>query len=249
MATLVFVHAHPDDECILTGSTIALASRLGMRSVLVYGTRGDAGETNEDLGDESANRLLENLGNLQFVDATAAAGLDSNNRRFSYAAAWEDYDNDGDPDLYVANDFGRNNLYRNDALPDGTRKFRDVAAEAGVEDIAAGMSVSWGDYNRDGLMDLYVSNMFSAAGNRVTYQRKFKANSDDATRADLQRHARGNTLFENAGDGTFRDVSVERGVTMGRWAWASLFTDVNNDGWQDIYVTNGFMTTPDPGDL
>ena len=53
MTTLVFVHAHPDDECILTGSTIALAARLGMRAVLVYGSRGDAGETNEDLGDET----------------------------------------------------------------------------------------------------------------------------------------------------------------------------------------------------
>ena len=202
-----------------------------------------------DANNGARNFYLENLGKFDFADNTESVGLSENNLRFSFAAAFEDYDNDGDPDLYVANDFGRNNLYRNDALPDGTRKFRDVAAEAGVEDIAAGMSVSWGDYNRDGLMDLYVSNMFSAAGNRVTYQRKFKANSDDATRADLQRHARGNTLFENAGDGTFRDVSVERGVTMGRWAWASLFTDVNNDGWQDIYVTNGFMTTPDPGDL
>ena len=60
MATLVFVHAHPDDECILTGSTIALAGRLGLRSVLVYGTRGDAGETNEDLGDQTlADRRVD----------------------------------------------------------------------------------------------------------------------------------------------------------------------------------------------
>ncbi len=86
------------------------------------------------------------------------------------AASWEDYDQDGDLDLYVANDFGRNNLYRND---DG--QFVDVAAEAGVEDISAGMSVSWGDYNNDGQADLYVGNMFSSAGNRVTYQRQFSS--------------------------------------------------------------------------
>ena len=65
----------------------------------------------------------------------------------------------------------------------------------------------------------------------------------------MQRHARGNSLFENAGDGTFRDVSTERAVTMGRWAWGSLFVDLNNDSWEDLYVVNGFFTTPDPGDL
>lgn len=73
-----------------------------------------------------------------------------NNRRFSFASSWEDYDNDGDPDLYVANDYGRNNLYRNDRDEDGNHRFVDVAKEAGVEDISAGMSVSWGDYNLDG---------------------------------------------------------------------------------------------------
>ena len=69
---------------------------------------------------------------------------------FTITAA--DYDNDGDQDLYVANDYGRNNLYRND-----NGHFSDVAHVAGVEDISAGMSVSWGDYNHDGHMDLYVS--------------------------------------------------------------------------------------------
>ena len=191
-----------------------------------------------------ANVFLRNDGGWVFTDITHESGLDSNNRRFSFAASWEDYDNDGDPDLYVANDFGRNNLYRND---DG--HFVDVAAEAGVEDVAAGMGVSWADYNRDGLMDLYVSNMFSSAGNRVAYQRRFKADSDPTTVSLYRRHARGNSLFENTGDGTFRDVSVEAGVTMGRWAWGNAFLDFNNDGWQDIFVTNGFVTNDDTKDL
>lgn len=71
MATLVFVHAHPDDECILTGATIALASRLGIRSVLVYGTRGDAGETNEDLGGETLaeRRVSETLAATEVLGA------------------------------------------------------------------------------------------------------------------------------------------------------------------------------------
>ena len=189
--------------------------------------------------------LIANRGEFMFDDVTKDVGLDANNRRFSYAAAWEDYDNDGDLDLYVANDFGRNNLYRND-----NGSFVDVAAIAGVEDVAAGMSVSWGDYNRDGLPDLCVGNMFSSAGNRIAYQRRFKASADDGTRAIYQRHARGNSLFENVGDGTFRDVSHDAAVTEARWAWSSNFVDINNDGWEDLVVANGMVTgSDDTGDL
>ena len=183
-------------------------------------------------------------GSWKFIDVTDEVGLNENNTKYSYGASWEDFDNDGDPDLYVANDFGRNNLYRNDA-----GRFSDVAGSAGVEDGGFGMSASWSDFNRDGLMDVYVANMFSAAGNRVTYQRRFKDDVPPEIKVRLQHTARGNTLFENAGDGTFRDVSVEAGVTMGRWAWASVFADLNNDGWDDILVSNGMFTTSNTKDL
>ena len=197
-----------------------------------------------DANNGADNRLLRNDGDFDFVDATAASGLTQNNSRWSFAAAWEDYDNDGDLDLYVANDFGRNNLYRNQG-----GRFRDVAAEAGVEDAASGMSVSWGDANRDGWMDLYVGNMFSSAGKRITFHRNFRPELPAADRALLQRLARGNSLFSNRGDGTFRDDSERAGVTDGRWAWSSSFVDLNNDGWQDLVVANGFLTAPDPDDL
>lgn len=197
-----------------------------------------------DAQNGGANMLLRNDGNWEFNEATAETGLEQNNNRFSFAAAWEDYDNDGDLDLYVANDYGRNNLYQNN-----NGKFHDVAEALGLEDMSSGMSVAWGDYNRDGWMDLYVSNMFSAAGNRITYQRQFKTDEQDATKAIFQRHARGNTLFESTGQGQFRDVSEEADVTMGRWAWGSAFVDINNDSWQDIIVANGFITTEDTGDL
>lgn len=198
-----------------------------------------------DANNGAPSYLMQNLGGFRFKDVTNEVGFGANNTRFSYAAAWEDFDNDGDLDLYVANDFGRNNLYRND-----NGHFRDVAAEAGVEDVAAGMSVSWGDYNRDGLPDIYVGNMFSSAGNRIAYQRRFKSDVDDATKSMYQRHARGNSLFENVGDGTFRDVSQTAGVTEGRWAWGSNFVDINNDGWRDLVVANGMVTgTQDSGDL
>ena len=197
-----------------------------------------------DANNGPANVLIRNLGGLRFDIRTRDSGLDVNNRRFSFASSWEDYDNDGDLDLYVANDFGRNNLFRNDG-----GRFEDVAGAAGVEDLSAGMSVSWGDFNGDGLMDLYVGNMFSSAGNRIAYQRRFKTDVDSGTRAQFQRHARGNSLFENAGDGTFKDVSIDAGVTMGRWAWSSNFVDFNNDGLEDIFVVNGFMTNEDTKDL
>ena len=196
-----------------------------------------------DANNAGASSLLQNDGKGSFSDVTKSAGLDVNNRRFSFSAAWEDFDNDGDLDLYVANDFGRNNLYRND---DG--KFTDIAPEMAVEDGAAGMSVSWADYNRDGRMDIYVSNMFSSAGNRITYQRQFKPTTDPKVLAAVQHIARGNTLFESTPDG-FNDTSVDAGVTFGRWAWGSRFCDINNDGYEDLLVANGFITATNTHDL
>ncbi len=197
-----------------------------------------------DAQNGAANYLLRNQGGLAFVDATRATGLDAGNQRWSYAAAWEDYDRDGDPDLYVANDFGRNNLYRND---DGF--FVDVARSAGVEDIANGMSVSWGDFNRDGREDLYVGNMWSSAGNRITVQRQFKPDLSDADRARYQRLARGNSLFAGTQTGAFHDVSLAAHATVGRWAWSSLLVDFNNDTWLDLLVANGFITNIQTHDL
>ena len=198
-----------------------------------------------DANNGGRNVLLRNEGGFRFVDATAEVGLDVNNRRFSLAASWEDVDGDGDADLYVANDYGRNNLYRNDG-----GSFVDVAGAVGVEDISSGMSVSWADYNRDGWMDVYVGNMFSAAGNRITYQRKFERDRQRAgPLAEVQRMARGNSLFAGADGGGFVDRSVDANVTMGRWSWSSVFADINNDGWEDLVVANGNLTQTLPDDL
>jgi hypothetical protein len=186
------------------------------------------------------NHLLANSGNWKFDDVTEAVGLGENNRRFSYAAVWEDADNDGDLDLYVANDFGRNNFYLNEG-----GRFRDMAAAAGVEDLSAGMSVAWGDYNVDGRMDLYVGNMFSSAGNRIAYQRQYRAGLGGDNQQAFRRHARGNSLFQNQGDGTFEDLTLRSGVNMGRWAWSSNFADINNDGYEDLLVANGMVTSVD----
>lgn len=203
-----------------------------------------------DANNGGHNMLWRNLGKWQFEDVAEKVGLDADNTRFSFAASWEDYDKDGDLDLYVANDFGRNCLYQNQGNKDGGLPFFfNIAQPLEIEDSSAGMSASWGDFNRDGWMDLYVSNMFSSAGNRITYQKQFKAGTDDGTRETFQRMARGNSLFAANGKGGFRDVSEITGTTMARWCWGSVFADLNNDGWLDILAANGFITAEDTGDL
>ena len=137
----------------------------------------------------------------------------------------------------MANDYGRDNLYRNEG-----GRFEDAGQSAGAEDAASGMSVAWSDFDRDGWMDAYVANMWSAAGNRIAFQPEFKAHSIDEVKQRLQRFARGNTLLRNDGEQKFVDVSAETGVEMGRWAWSSQWADLNNDGWEDILIANGYLT-------
>ncbi|MEC7696008.1 MAG: VCBS repeat-containing protein [Planctomycetota bacterium] len=213
------------------------------------------GSLYHDATEGGPNTLLRNLGDWQFANTTEEMGLNDANHRLTLAASWEDFDNDGDMDLYVANDYAPNSLFRNDLMESAAdsdppiRKFTDIAEEVGASDQANGMSVSWADHNRDGWMDLYIGNMFSSAGNRVTTQKGFKEGADEDVRATLKRFARGNTLLENQGDGTFKDTSEAAGVTMGRWAWSSPFVDLNNDGWQDMFIVNGFITGDDKRDL
>lgn len=232
---------------MLTSMAAADYDRDGFVDIYLceYTSSGQANSTGAAIFDSDQglpNTLLKNEGAFRFRNVTNDVGLNVNNNRQTFAAAWEDFDNDGDQDLYVANDFGPNQLYVNEG-----GRFVERAEEAGVQDQAAGMGVSWGDYNRDGLMDLYVTNMWSSAGNRVTYQRAFKP-TGGFTR-NLQYFARGNSLFENRGDGSFSDVTMETRTEMGRFAWGAHFGDLNNDGWLDIISPNGFITNTDADDL
>jgi tetratricopeptide (TPR) repeat protein len=184
------------------------------------------------------NYLLRNRAEADgpvFDDVTEESGIDENNDRFSFAASWCDFDGDGWPDLYVANDFGKNNLYRN-----RNGRFTDEAGRAGVEDIGAGMSASWFDYDDDGLPDLYISNMWTAAGQRVVRDSAFApaAGNEEAYR----RHTKGNSLYRNRGDGTFEETGPAEGVEMGRWAWSSGGFDFDLDGSPEIFNTAGMVS-------
>jgi hypothetical protein len=207
-----------------------------------------------DANNGGPNILFRNEGAFVFADATAEAGLDENNRRWSWAAMWADANGDGLDDLYVANDFGRNNLYVARAAPDGSIRFRDVADEAGLREGAFGMSVSAADFDRDGALDFYVGNMFSSAGSRITRQPGFHPEADADLRRRFQNLARGNTLFRGlsaAGSSDtprFAEVGAASGVAVGRWSWSSPFTDFNNDGWEDLVVANGYVTGPSTAD-
>lgn len=152
---------------------------------------------------DEENKLYRNNGNGTFSDLSLTAGALHNRR--AMGAGFFDYDKDGDVDLYLVHDFGQaNNLYQND----GNGQFVDVAAQAGVNRAGDGMGVAFGDYNNDGWLDMYITQMD------------------------------GNLMYLNNGDGTFTDVTVSAGVVGGGMAWGCNSLDCDNDGWLDIFVAN-----------
>ncbi len=189
-----------------------------------------------------ANFLFRNRlntdGSGHFEDVTQASGIDENNNRYSFAPAWADVDGSGWPSLYVANDFGRNNFYRNEG-----GKFRDVAAAAGIEDIGPGMSACWFDESGTGRPDLYVANMWTAAGQKVVRHPKFPYPFD----GKWDGHTRGNSFYRNRGGGQFG--AEELGIAMGRWGWSADAADFDNDGQAELFLTCGMMTGPKQPDL
>ena len=152
----------------------------------------------------------------------------------------------------MANDFGRNTLYSNDG-----GVFTEVATAAGVEDLGFGMGCTWGDVNNDGWMDLYVTNMFSSAGNRIGLQPEWEDEIRDSKGEqrgqqeieNARRAMKGNTLFLNLGNGKFKDVTETANVAMALWSWGGTFVDINNDGYDDLIVPNGNLTNDSTKDL
>ncbi|MGA9039810.1 MAG: CRTAC1 family protein [Terriglobales bacterium] len=181
------------------------------------------------------NRLFHNNGDLTFTDVTDKAGVGGVG--FGMGVAIGDYDNDGNPDIFVANVTGNQLLHNNG---DGT--FTDVTAKAGVGGAMYkgkkmwSVAAAWLDYNNDGLLDLFVSNYV-----------QWEVNHDPVCLAGKVRsycnptfyEPQPNTLYRNNGDGTFTDVSEETGVSksLGKGMGVAV-ADFDGDGYPDIFVAN-----------
>ena len=164
-----------------------------------------------DVGRTYPNSLLRNDGHGHFRDVTLETGLGD----FHYptqTAAWADFDNDGDLDLYVGNEQFPCQLFEND----GHGRFTDIAARAGVQNLRFAKGVVWGDYNNDRLPDIYVSNL---SGVRNIPESEGR-----------------NRLYRNNGDGTFTDVAPELDVVRPYSGFPVWFWDFNNDGHLDLYA-------------
>ncbi|MFP3941116.1 MAG: CRTAC1 family protein [Thermoanaerobaculia bacterium] len=222
------------------------------------------------------NRLYRNEGDFRFTDVTEEAGVGDTG--LCLGSAFADYDDDGWPDLWVANDFGRKTLYRNlgsgsgagsgagpgaerGGGPDGVA-FEDVTVESGTLAYGAGMSSTVGDYDNDGLLDLYVAHIRSehawfaeaptvrrhivsvlrhgAWSALPLYFEVFRQSGPDFVEV-FQQTASGNTLLRNRGDGTFQDTTRAARANPPGWFWGTSFADFDNDGWLDLYAANGWV--------
>jgi hypothetical protein len=177
------------------------------------------------------NRLYRNEGGLKFTDVTGKAGV--RGVAYSTGAAGGDYDNDGDPDLFVAG-VQRNQLLRNEG--DGT--FTDVTSTAGIQHYAWSVAAGWLDFDNDGWLDLFVANYvdWTPATNKYCGDR-----ARDLRVYCHPKHYRGlpNALFRNRRDGTFEDVSGKSGIAAAIGKGMSVsFGDYDQDGFTDIFVTN-----------
>lgn len=178
------------------------------------------------------NLLFINRGDGTFMEEAKRRGVDD--PRWSYAAALADVNGDGKLDIYVGNDFGEKGLFINKG-----GRFEDEAESRGLLDPGNAMGIAFGDYNNDGKLDVHCTNMSSTAGGRIL-ARLFPGQKP-AENVLLKLNA-GNSLFEGDGRGRFRDVSSEVGGLPAGWAWGGGFFDFDNDGWEDLYATNGYIS-------
>ena len=181
------------------------------------------------------NLLLSNRGDGAFAPSPANDGLDHWLNTFQ--AVFADYDADGDPDLYLSNDYAPDRVYRND----GVAGMTDVTAAVGGDAMFGfGMGASFGDFDEDGRQDLYVSNMYSKAGRRI-------CDRIEGVDWRIKRLAEGNLLFRNTGsafDLVSGSAPPKMTVNNAGWSWGGQFADFDNDARLDLYVASGYYTAP-----
>ena len=207
--------------------------------VLVYG-HPDTGPT---IAADNAppNHLFHNNGDGTFTDVTKASR--TGDTGWGLAVECADLDGDGWPDIYVANDFGKNAYLHNNG--DGT--FTNLAKQAGVLDPGFGMGVAVDDYDGDGRLDLFVSN-YSFPLNWFLSDPRYPMPPFPYSLGRpfvwprLKALSRGSSLFHNRGDGRFDRASDEADVWDTSWSWGCVFVDADMDGRPDLFVVNGMLT-------
>ena len=204
-----------------------------------YGNRDSKGsEFNRiDARDGADNYLFMNHGGLKFTEESDRRGITGT--QYTYVAKWWDFDFDGDLDLFEGNDFGPNHLWVND----GKGHFAD--AKDHIFDAGSNytMGITIADWENDGTWGMYISNMYSHAGNRIL---PLAGGLSADMRALVLSIAQGNQFYEcDPGTRRWSETGIARRVNWADWSWGSAFFDIDNDGDRDLYVVNGFTTNQD----
>ena len=187
------------------------------------------------------NELWRNLGQGRFENITDRAGLALKDR-VGVSASFADTDNDGDPDLFVTTTRHGNVLFEND----GKGEFKDISAEAGLAYKGHSSSADFFDYDRDGRLDLFVTNVgkfttetVAYSGDPVKHESPYFVGRSDAFVGHMFPHlSERSILYHNEGDNRFQDVSEEVGLLHANWSGDATPLDANDDGWVDLYVVS-----------
>ena len=223
-----------------TGSGVALLDYDNDGWLDIYMVNGSTYEALAGKAAAPHAALFHNNHDGTFTDVAAKAGVQ--NDRWGFGVAVGDYDNDGWPDLFVAN-YGKNRLFHNNH--DGT--FSDTAEKAGVQLGNWSSGPTFGDYDGDGRLDLFVSGYVhyeedpgTKAGGAPVASNFCQFRGVNVMCGPRGLKGEGDHLFQNNGDGTFTDVSVKAGVsdTNGYYGFTSIFADLNNDGKVDLLVAD-----------
>ncbi|MDP7268380.1 MAG: CRTAC1 family protein [Pirellulales bacterium] len=179
------------------------------------------------------NQLWRNLGNGQFENWTEKAGVATGDR-VGVSASFADTDNDGDPDLYVTSVRGGNLFFEND----GTGSFRDVTEQSGLSHTGHSSGATFFDFNRDGLLDLFLTNVGDYTTDEIGPGGYFIGDKASFGNHLFPSKSEQSILFENRGNNRFVDVSKDVGLTDNGWTGDAHALDLNEDGWPDLYVPN-----------
>lgn len=192
------------------------------------------------LSQVGGNQLWRNLGGGRFEDITDQAGV-ALPSRVSVTASFADIDNDGDADLFVTTTRHGNVLFEND----GQGRFRDITAAAGLEYSGHSSSGDFFDYDRDGRLDLLLTNVGVFTTDEIGYsdpekrEHPYYVGLVEAFDGHLFPHrSESSILYHNEGDNRFRDVSQEAGFVHDAWSGDATPIDLDDDGWIDLYVLN-----------